>query len=114
MLIPEWTGSFIGTDWGVTAMTYDELKKVEDRVPPTPEQMAKPLAEALDPGMAFAIARAETIQFLVRGPEEKQKLITKRGIAATHIWTLPEVASLLGPDVTLGEATRAFGSNWVC
>src|SRR5262249_55974 len=101
-------------DQGVTAMAYDELKKMEGRVPPTPEQMAKPLAEALDPGMAFAIGKAETIHFLVRGPEEKQKLITKRGIAATHIWRLPEVASLLGPDVTLGEAVRAFGSNWLC
>ena len=26
-------------------MTYDELRKVEGRVPSTPEQMAKPLAE---------------------------------------------------------------------
>ena len=95
-------------------MAYDELKNIEGRVPPTPEQMAKPLAEALDPGMAFAIAKAETIQFLVRGTEEKQNLITKRGIAAAHIWTLPEVASLLGLDVTLGEAARAFGSNWLC
>jgi len=94
----------------LTTMTYDELKKVEGRVPSTPEQMAKPLAAALDPGMAFAISKAETIQFLVRGLEEKQKLITKRGIAATHIWTLPEVASLLGPDVTLGETVRAFAS----
>jgi hypothetical protein len=95
-------------------MTYDELKQVEGRFPSTPEQMVKPLTEALYPEMAFAIAKAKPLQFLVRSPEEKQKLITKRGIAATHIWTLPEVASLLGPDLTLGEAVRAFGSNWLC
>jgi hypothetical protein len=74
MLIPDWAGSFIGTNWGLTTMTYDELKKMEGRVPPTPEQMAKPSAEALDPGMAFAIVKAKPLQFLVRGPEEKHKL----------------------------------------
>ena len=71
-------------------MTYDELKKVEDRVPSTPEQMVKPLAEALDPGMAFAIVKAKPLQFLVRSPEEKRKLMTKVGISAAYVWTLAE------------------------
>ena len=95
-------------------MTYDELKKLEGRVPSTPEQMVKPLAEALYPGMALVIVKAKPLQFLVRGPEEKQKLITKRGIPAADVWTLAEVASLLGPDVTLGEAARAFCNSWGC
>jgi hypothetical protein len=64
--------------------------------------------------MAFAIVKAEPIQFLVRGPEERQKLITKRAVPAAHVWTLAEVASLLGPDVTLGGAARTFGNSWGC
>jgi hypothetical protein len=89
-------------------MTYDELKKVEGRVPSTPEQMTKPLAEALVSGMAFTVSKARPIQFFVSGAEEKRALITKRGIPAAHIWTVAELKSYAGDEVTLGEVARGF------
>lgn len=107
MLIPTWMGSFIGTHRGLT-MTYDELKKVEGRVPSTPEQMAKPLAEALVSGTAFVLSKARPIQFFVSGTEEKLTLSTKRGIPAAHIWTVAEIRSYAGDRVTLGEVARGF------
>ena len=92
----------------LTTMTYDELKKVEGRVPSTPEQMAKPLAEALVSGMAFTVSKARPIQFFVSGAEEKQRLISKRGIPAAHIWTVGEITSYAGDGVTLGDVARGF------
>ena len=89
-------------------MTYDELRKVEGRVPSTPEQMAKPLAEALVSGMAFTVSKARPIQFFVSGAEEKRTLITKLGIPAAHIWTVVEIKSYVGDGVTLGEVARGF------
>ena len=89
-------------------MTYDELKKLEGRVPSTPEQMAKPLAQALVSEMAFALSKARPIQFFVKGAEEKRRLITKRGIPAAHIWTVAEIRSYAGDGVTLGEVARGF------
>ena len=111
MLMPAWVGSFIGPNGGLTTMTYDELKKMEGRVPSTPEQMAKPLAEALVSGTAFILSKARPIQFFVSGAEEKRTLITKRGIPAAHIWTVVEIRSYAGDGVTLGEIARGFLSN---
>ena len=89
-------------------MTYGELQKLEGRVPSTPEQMAKPLAEALVSGMAFTLSTARPIQFFVSRAEDKQALIAKRGIPAAHIWTVTEIRSYAGDDVTLGEVARGF------
>jgi len=108
MLMRTWVGSFIATNRGLTTMTYDELKKVEGRVPSTPEQMAKPIAEALVSGMAFILSKARPIQFFVSGAEEKRTLITKRGIPAAHIWTVGEIRSYAGDGVTLAEVARGF------
>lgn len=89
-------------------MTYDELRKMQGRVPSTPEQMAKPLAEALVSGMAFTVSKARPIQFFVSGVEEKQRLVSKRGIPAAHIWTVAEITSYAADGVTLGEVARGF------
>ena len=89
-------------------MAYDELRKIQGRVTSTPEQMAKPLAEALVSGMAFTVSKARPIQFFVSGAEEKWKLITKRGIPAADIWTVAEIRSYAGDGVTLGEVARGF------
>ena len=89
-------------------MAYDELRKIQGRVTSTPEQMAKPLAEALASGMAFSVSKARPIQFFVSGAEEKQTLISKRGIPAAHIWTVAEITSYAGDGVTLGEVARGF------
>jgi hypothetical protein len=87
----------------------DEIKK--ESVPLTAEQVAKPLGESLIPGMALTLSKAQPIQFFVIGLEEKRALVERGKVLESHIWSLAEIISLLGPDVTLAEVAQAFGNG---
>jgi hypothetical protein len=88
---------------------HDELQKDSIRIDPSPA--AEPLAETLVPWSAVSLRTIQPILFFVRALEEKRWLVEHWKLLDAHVWTLAEVTSLLGANVSLADVARVFGND---
>jgi len=68
-------------------------------------ELSRPVREALTPHRVVNVA--EDV-WLVRGVFEARCVVNAWGVGRHHVWTVRELESLLGVDVTVGQAALTF------